>query len=63
MPYKIRKVRNQDCYKVYKPTTKKVFAKCSTLKNAKSQVRLLSGLEYNAKFRKNFKKNYTRKSR
>lgn len=68
MPYKIRKVRNQSCYRVYKPKTKtkkqKVFAKCSTLENAKSQIRLLTALEFNPKFRKNFTKrnNLTRRN-
>ncbi len=64
MPYKIRKVRNKSCYKVYKPKTKKVFAKCSTLENAKKQVRLLTAIENNAVFRKNIiTSNKTRKNR
>jgi hypothetical protein len=63
MPYKIRKVRNKSCYKVYKPKTKKVFAKCSTLENAKKQVRLLRAIENNYTFRKNIKGNKTRKNR
>jgi len=64
MPYKIRKVRNKSCYKVYKPKTKKVFAKCSTLENAKKQVRLLTAIENNAVFRKKIiTSNKTRKNR
>lgn len=61
MPYKIRKVRNKSCYKVYKPTTKKVFAKCSTFENAKKQVRLLGAIENNYTFRNTKMKNKTRK--
>ena len=48
MPYEIRKVRGKRCYSVKKKTktktktkTKRVFAKCTTLKKAKTQVRLL----------------------
>lgn len=63
MPYKIRKVRNKSCYKVYKPKTKKVFAKCSTLENAQKQVRLLGAIENNYTFRKKLIANKTRKNR
>ena len=52
MPYKIRKVRNKSCYRVYNPVTKRTFAKCSTRKNALSQIRLLRGLQNNVTFRK-----------
>ena len=52
MPYKIRKVRNKPCYRVYNPITKITFAKCSTRKNALSQMRLLRGLQNNVTFRK-----------
>lgn len=43
MPYEIRKVRGKRCYSVKKKKkkTKRVFAKCTTLKKAKAQVRLL----------------------
>jgi hypothetical protein len=46
MPYEIRKVRGKRCYSVKKKTktktkSKRVFAKCTTLKKAKAQVRLL----------------------
>ncbi len=54
MPYTMRKVPKKNCYKVYKRNlknkTKKVFAKCSTRKNAIKQMRLLRALEYNKKF-------------
>lgn len=50
MPYKIRKIKCKDCgetkcFKVYNNETKKVFAKCSTIENAKRQIRLLRGIE------------------
>ena len=61
MPYKIRKVRNKSCYKVYKPKTKKVFAKCSTLENAQKQVHLLRAIENNYTFRNKLIVNKTRK--
>jgi hypothetical protein len=52
MPYAIRKVRNQPCYKVYNKTTKKIYAKCTTRERAEGQVRLLRGIENNRKFAK-----------
>lgn len=52
MPYSIRKVRNQHCYKVYNKKTKKVFAKCTSRENAEGQVRLLRGIENNRRFAK-----------
>lgn len=45
MPYKIRKNRNRNTYKVYNTESGKVFAKESTLKNAEAQIRLLYMLE------------------
>ena len=54
MPYSIRKVRNKACYAVSKPKSKKssrkVFSKCSTRKNAMKQLRLLRALQYNKTF-------------
>ena len=53
MPYSLRKVPRKSCYKVYKTTskkgskTKKVFAKCTSLKKAKAQLRLLRAIQYN----------------
>lgn len=57
MPYVIRKVRKQDCYKVSNKKTKKVYAKCSSLENAKKQVRLLQAIEKNASFKKKLANN------
>jgi len=57
MPYKIRKVNNKSCYKVYNKKTKKVYAKCSTLENAKKQVRLLQAIKNNASFKNKLKLN------
>lgn len=45
MPYKIRKIPNRSCFRVYNSKTKRIFAKCSSLKNAKKQIRLLRSLE------------------
>ena len=42
MPYKTRKIRGKNCYKVYKPSTKRVFAKCTTKENAKKQMEELT---------------------
>jgi len=41
MPIKIRKVRNQDCYRVFNAETGEVYAKCSTRTNALEQKKLL----------------------
>ena len=51
MPYKIRKVNKQNCFKVYNPKTKKIYAKCTTKEKAKSQIRLLNAIEKNPKFK------------
>ena len=50
MPYKIRKVSNTKCYKLYNKNTKKVFSKCSSLKKVKKQLRLLNAIKYNKSF-------------
>jgi len=56
MPYISRKVRGKKCYRVTKKNidkkTKKrrVFAKCTSLKNAKKQLRLLRAIQYDKKF-------------
>lgn len=50
MPYVIRKVPNKACYRVTNKKTKKVFAKCSSKKNAEKQVRLLRAIENNKGF-------------
>lgn len=41
MPYKIRKVRNSDCYRVTNAETGKIHAYCTTKEKAERQVRLL----------------------
>ena len=64
MPYKSRKVRNKNCYKVYKnDKTKKVFAKCATKENAKKQMRLLRAIQNNKNFKPNARRNMGGKSR
>ena len=50
MPYKTRKVRGKDCYRLMNKNTKKVFAKCSSMKNIKKQLKLLNAIKYNKKF-------------
>ena len=45
MPYKIRKKRGHDCYKVTNIETGKVMAECATKENAKEQVRLLENID------------------
>lgn len=54
MPYKTRKMPGKNCYRVYKPKGKsgkgRIFAKCTTLKNAQSQLRLLRAIEYGDNF-------------
>ena len=50
MPYTIRKVPNKRCYRVMNAKTKKIFARCSSRKNAESQVRLLRAIENNRGF-------------
>jgi hypothetical protein len=42
MPFVIRKVRNQDCWRVKNKETGKVHAKCTTLEKAKKQVIFLT---------------------
>lgn len=70
MPYKTRKVRNKNCYKVYKAAdTKRVFSKCTTKSKAKKQIRLLRALQNNKNFRPNDRRKsggnrkYTRKNK
>ena len=55
MPYKTRKVRGKNCYKVYKPTDGKVFSKCTTKEKAKKQLRLLRAIQNSKKFRNNYR--------
>ena len=54
MPFRLRKVPNKTCYMVYKKKTKRsgkrVFSKCTTLKKAEKQLRLLRAIQYNKDF-------------
>jgi len=50
MPYSVRKVPNKKCYRVSNKKTKKVFAKCTSKKNATRQMRLLRAIENNKNF-------------
>ena len=50
MPYTLRKVRGKTCYRVVNKQNKRVFAKCSTRKNAKRQLNLLNAIHYNKNF-------------
>jgi hypothetical protein len=56
MPYKIRKVNKQQCYRVYNPKTKKIYAKCTTKEKALKQIKFLMAYKNNPKFRKTLKK-------
>ena len=46
MPFAIRKLPNRNCYRIRNTETGRIYAKCSTLSNAKAQLRLLRGIEY-----------------
>ena len=59
MPYATRKVRNKTCYSVYNKRNKRIFAKCTSKKNAIKQMKLLRAIQYN----KNFVPRNTRKKR
>lgn len=54
MPFHIRKKPNKSCYMVYKKKTnaskRRVYSKCTTLKNAKKQIRLLNAITYGKNF-------------
>lgn len=50
MPHIMRKVNKKNCYRVSNKKTKKVFAKCSSKKNATRQIRLLRAIENNKNF-------------
>ena len=63
MPYIIRKTRKKNCYSVMNKRTKHKFAKCSSLENAKKQLRLLRALQFNKNFKPNSNKNKTQKRR
>lgn len=55
MPYTIRKLPNKNKYRVY-DSKGKILSNGSTLKNAKSQVRLLNAIDNNPKFKKKLNK-------
>jgi hypothetical protein len=51
MPYEMKKVpHKRNCYTVKNSVTKKVFAECSTKKNALAQLRLLRAIQFNKDF-------------
>lgn len=50
MPYRIRKVRNKNCYSVRNLKNRKLVSKCTSRNKAKSQLRLLYALDYNKDF-------------
>ena len=49
MPYVIRKVPRKNCYSV-KGKKKRTLSKCTTLKKAKAQIRLLNTIDHNPSF-------------
>ena len=51
MPYAIRKLRGKNCYSLKNTKTKRAFSKCTTLKKAKKQLRLLNAIKYNKSFK------------
>jgi hypothetical protein len=51
MPYTIRKLPRKSCYRVKNTKTRKIFAKCTSLKKAKAQLRLLHQIERNERER------------
>lgn len=52
MPYTIRKVRGKKCYSVKKTKGKnrRTLSKCTTMKKAKAQIRLLNAIDHNPGF-------------
>jgi len=62
MPYLLRKVRNKHCYRVSNKVSKHIFSKCTTLKKAKKQLRLLHAVDQNNSFHP-IKTKKTRKNR
>ena len=45
MPYTLRKRRNKTCYSVKSRNRTRFFSKCTTLKKAKAQIRLLNSID------------------
>lgn len=54
MPYEIRKIRGEKYYTVKNAITGRVHSYHTTLKNAKSQVRLLNAIEHGYVIRKSY---------
>ena len=54
MPYAIVKIRGKKLYKVINPITGRVHSYHTTLKNAKSQVRLLNAIEHGYVIRRSY---------
>lgn len=50
MPYTIRKAYKKKCYTVKNTVNKRVMSKCTTMRKAKRQKRLLNALLYNKDF-------------
>ena len=46
MLYIVRKVRNEECWRILNAKTGAVHTKCSTLANAKKQATLLNQLDH-----------------
>lgn len=61
MPYTIRKVRNEECYKVVNKINGRIHAKCSSLENANKQKRLLDAIDHGFKLGKSSKKRSVKK--
>ncbi len=61
MPYKIRKVKNQNCYSVKNTETNQFKSKCTSFENARAQVRLLNAVKHGWKPSQNFFKKSSRK--
>jgi hypothetical protein len=59
VPYTIRKTYRRPCYRVMNKRSRRVFAKCATLENARSQDRLLRGLLYNPDFKRRLREQYS----
>ena len=50
MPYRIRYNSKKKCYSVINKKTKRVFSKCTSLKKANKQSRLLRAIMFNKGF-------------
>lgn len=61
MPYRIRYNTKKKCYSVLNKKTKRVFSKCTSLRKAKKQSRLLRAIMYNPTFVPNGRGRRTRR--